>query len=212
MPRVIPSLALIAAAAVLLSACASPPDLTNHLSNAEDANNTSRVYPETLQPIPAIDLPASVDFDEPVDLSAVEAYAFDTIDLEKRGWSSSIEVVGVRSLTNGPCTLSLGVLPYATAAGSVELDNTGTLLARYMGTATWDEILPAVFPINRGDSEMEALTVSGIGQLGTYEIATARVLNGVNTAYLSALRCDDGVATERVFIDEIVPNISVTMS
>ena len=211
MPRVIPSLSLIAAAALLLTACASAPDLTNHLSNAEDSNNTSRVYPETLRPSAALGLPASIPFDEPVDLSAVTGHTFDSVGLEKLGWTSSM-VMGIQSLTNGPCTLTLGVLPYSTAVGSLEIDSTATLLVRYMGTASWDEILPAVFSVNEGESALEGLTVSGIGQMGTYEIATARVLSGIDQAYLAVLSCEEGVATEKVFVDEIAPNISVTLT
>lgn len=211
MPRVIPSLSLIAAAALLLTACTSPLS-SRSVKNPDDVNNSSRVYPETLQPHD-LALPKEIPFAElPADMSAVSSHAFDTYELELAGWQVKTTMFGMVYLTRSHCSLFLSVTPFPTLAGSLEIDDTTSFLAQYMSTSDWQEILPAFWSVNGGASTLEALTVSGLDVTGAYEIATARVLSGSSRAYLVSLSCDDGVATEKVFVDEVVPNVSIEMT
>ena len=199
MPRVIPSVALLATALVL-AACAAKPDLTNHLSDSHPEEPPSPAVP--------VYIPLEGGYD---DLSGATTFSFLADDLYSAGWFSSSSG-GSMDFENGRCLLELRVDPLeGLAPGESDAENTVRALVGDLGTKEWGETLPMTWPVNGGESTMEAVTVATTNEIGERVVTMARALGDIGQRYLLSLTCAVGVVTETVFVDTVVPAVSVEL-
>ncbi len=167
--------------------------------------------------VPIAELPAVIALRHPLALPEIEGVAF-VLTMESASpiyVSSGTELdEAMFDFVEQGCTLTLRQST-ADAAGlefvTDDVLNSSLVTLAYLGPIVADGYQIVSWPLNGGESSIEAVATVVVGEDGGITIAVARALGSLGEFFYVELACGPETSTHRLYAEIVAPNLSVVM-